>query len=104
MRGIPSLITDIRKNVFCEVAKMAYAGGDYMNNYENNPTADRLLRTMLRSGTDLCTAVGMLTVTPLRQMNLKVKKGLLKAGYDADICVFDKDINVKTVICRGEIV
>mgnify|MGYP003294515169 CR=1 FL=1 len=31
MRGIPSLITDIRKNVFCEVAKMAYAGGDYSN-------------------------------------------------------------------------
>jgi len=29
MRGIPSLITDIRKNVFAEVAKMAYAGGDY---------------------------------------------------------------------------
>ena len=31
MRGVPSLITDIRKNVFCEVAKMAYAGGDYSN-------------------------------------------------------------------------
>ena len=29
MRGIPSLITDIRKNVFTEVAKMAYSGGDY---------------------------------------------------------------------------
>ena len=29
MRGIPSLITDIRKNVFTEVARMAYAGGDY---------------------------------------------------------------------------
>ncbi|MBQ7767472.1 MAG: 4Fe-4S dicluster domain-containing protein [Oscillospiraceae bacterium] len=29
MRGIPSLITDIRKKVFTEVAKMAYAGGDY---------------------------------------------------------------------------
>lgn len=29
MRGIPSLITDIRKSVFTEVAKMAYAGGDY---------------------------------------------------------------------------
>ncbi|MBQ8881352.1 MAG: 4Fe-4S dicluster domain-containing protein [Oscillospiraceae bacterium] len=29
MRGIPSLITDIRKRVFTEVAKMAYAGGDY---------------------------------------------------------------------------
>ena len=29
MRGIPSLITDIRKSVFTEVAAMAYAGGDY---------------------------------------------------------------------------
>ena len=29
MRGIPSLITDIRKNVFTEVARMAYVGGDY---------------------------------------------------------------------------
>ena len=29
MRGVPSLITDIRKNVFTEVARMAYAGGDY---------------------------------------------------------------------------
>ena len=29
MRGIPSLITDIRKSVFKEVARMAYAGGDY---------------------------------------------------------------------------
>ncbi len=29
MRGIPSLITDIRKNVFTEVARMAYNGGDY---------------------------------------------------------------------------
>ena len=29
MRGIPSLITDIRKKVFTEVAKMAYNGGDY---------------------------------------------------------------------------
>ncbi|MGM9669601.1 MAG: 4Fe-4S dicluster domain-containing protein [Faecousia sp.] len=29
MRGIPSLITDIRKNVFKEVAKLAYESGDY---------------------------------------------------------------------------
>lgn len=28
MRGIPSLITDIRKKVFAEVARMAYSG-DY---------------------------------------------------------------------------
>ncbi|MDE7245748.1 MAG: 4Fe-4S dicluster domain-containing protein [Oscillospiraceae bacterium] len=29
MRGIPSLITNIRKKVFAEVARMAYEGGDY---------------------------------------------------------------------------
>ncbi len=29
MRGIPSLITDYRKKVFTEVAKMAYSGEDY---------------------------------------------------------------------------
>ena len=29
MRGIPSLITDIRNKVFTEVARMAYSGGDY---------------------------------------------------------------------------
>ena len=29
MRGIPSLITDIRKKVFTEVAKLAYESGDY---------------------------------------------------------------------------
>jgi len=29
VRGIPSLITDIRKKVFTEVARMAYDGGDY---------------------------------------------------------------------------
>ena len=29
MRGIPSLITDIRKKVFAEVARMAYSGKGY---------------------------------------------------------------------------
>ena len=29
MRGIPSLMTDIRKKVFTEVARMAYSGRGY---------------------------------------------------------------------------
>ena len=29
MRGIPSLITDIRKQVFTEVARLAYSGSGY---------------------------------------------------------------------------
>ncbi|MBR4954876.1 MAG: N-acetylglucosamine-6-phosphate deacetylase [Clostridia bacterium] len=67
-------------------------------------TGDRLLRTMLQSGTSLIDGVKMLTVNPLRQMNLNVKKGVLKQGYDADVCVLDRSLNVKTVICRGKIV
>ena len=47
MRGIPSLITDIRKNVFTEVARMAYAGGDY--------TQAEDLPYRIVPGTSLCT-------------------------------------------------
>ena len=67
-------------------------------------TADRLLRNMLKIGTPVCEAVAMITSNPLRMMKLDVKKGLLRQGYDADICVFDKDVNIKRVICNGEIV
>lgn len=67
-------------------------------------TADRLLRNMLKIGTPICEAVAMITSNPLRMMKLDVKKGLLSQGYDADICVFDKDVNIKRVICNGEIV
>ena len=59
---------------------------------------------MLKCGVPLCDAVRMLTINPLSMMNLDLKKGRLIAGFDADICVFDGDVNVKHVICNGEIV
>ena len=49
-----------------------------------------------------CEAISMMTVYPVRMMGLSVKKGELKAGFDADICVFDEDINIKTVLCGGK--
>lgn len=64
-------------------------------------TSDRLIRTMLSAGVSLADAVKMATVTPLKMMNLNVKKGLIKEGYDADICVFDDNINVKHVFVNG---
>ena len=67
-------------------------------------TADRLVRNMLACGVSLPEAIAMITVNPLQMMGLALKKGELRQGYDADICVFDKDINIKTVICNGEIV
>ena len=67
-------------------------------------TADMLIRNMLKIDTPLPIAVKMMTVNPLRMMNLDVKKGLLKEGYDADICVFDREVNVERVLVGGEIV
>ncbi len=67
-------------------------------------TADMLIKTMLKIDTPLPVAVKMLTENPLRMMGLNVNKGLLKTGYDADICIFDADINVRTVLVMGQTV
>lgn len=66
-------------------------------------TADRLVRNMVQSGVTLVDAVRMVTVNPIRMMGLNVRKGRLVPDYDADICVFDENINIKTVICNGKI-
>jgi len=65
-------------------------------------TADRLVRNMIKSGTTLADAVKMVTQNPIRMMNLTEKKGSILMGYDADICVFDENINIKQVFCNGE--
>ena len=63
-------------------------------------TADKLIKVMVKEcGYPVEIAVKMLTETPASL--LKVKKGALKAGYDADIVVFDDDINVCAVFARG---
>lgn len=64
-------------------------------------TGDRLIRTMMQSGVPLVDAVMMLTINPIRMMGLSVQKGLLEDGYDADICIFDKDVRIKEVLCNG---
>ena len=55
------------------------------------------------AGVSLPDAIQMITVNPLRMMKLDVKKGLLKVGYDADICIFDKEIHIEKVLLGGEI-
>lgn len=67
-------------------------------------TADMLIKTMLKIDTPLPVAVKMLTENPIRMMRLDVNKGLLKVGYDADICIFDGDINIRRVMVMGELV
>ena len=65
-------------------------------------TTDRLVRTMVQLvGIDVWSAVQMMTKNPARIVGLKTK-GLLKEKYDADIVLFDEDIQVKTVIVGGK--
>ncbi|MBQ7343394.1 MAG: N-acetylglucosamine-6-phosphate deacetylase [Clostridia bacterium] len=65
-------------------------------------TADVLLRVLTKEAEiPLCEAVKLLTKNPARVMGLD-SKGEIKAGKDADIVIFDADINVKNVFVGGE--
>lgn len=68
-------------------------------------TADRLVRTVMQmAGIPLIEAIRMITNTPARVMKISEKKGSLAEGKDADIVIFDEDINIKTTIINGRIV
>ena len=65
-------------------------------------TADVLLRVLTKEACiPLTEAVRLITVNPARVMGLS-NKGDLTVGKDADIVVFDSDINVKNVFVGGE--
>jgi N-acetylglucosamine-6-phosphate deacetylase len=68
-------------------------------------TADRLVRTMVKmADVPLADAVRMITSTPARIMNVVDKKGSLVAGKDADIVLFDDEINIKMTMINGKVV
>ncbi len=61
-------------------------------------TADRLIRVLTKDvGTSVVDAVYMMTKVPAEIIGAK-NKGLIKEGYDADIVVFDDNINIINVI------
>ncbi len=64
-------------------------------------TADCLIKTLVQGcGVALPTAVKMFTKIPAEI--LKINKGELKAGKDADIIVFDEDIKVSDIFIGGK--
>ena len=66
-------------------------------------TADRLIRTMVKIvGLSICQAVQMMTATPARIAKLDDKKGAIKPGYDADLVIFDDNIDVKASFVKGK--
>ena len=67
-------------------------------------TSDRLIRTMIAAGIPLHDAIRMAAETPATIMGIQDRKGTLCKGMDADVIVFDKDINIQTTIIGGRIV
>lgn len=64
-------------------------------------TCDVLIKTLIHDvGTSICDAVKMLTKVPATIMHLN--KGTLSCGADADIIVFDSDINILKTFVLGK--
>lgn len=95
-----SLKDGIKVIVEDDVAKMpdrtAFAG--------SVATFDRLVRNMVQmAGVPLIEAVRMASSIPARIMKIDDKKGSLESGKDADIIIFDENININTTIVNGKI-
>src|SRR5947208_9086495 len=67
-------------------------------------TMDQALRNMLlMTAVSLQQAVGMLTLNPALAAQVSHRKGRLKAGYDADILIFDQSLALQATLCKGAI-
>jgi N-acetylglucosamine-6-phosphate deacetylase len=68
-------------------------------------TADRLVRTMLAlAEVPLVETIQMITETPARIMGVSEQKGSLAKGKDADVVIFNDQIEVQQTFVKGRLV
>ncbi|MCR8561133.1 N-acetylglucosamine-6-phosphate deacetylase [Mucilaginibacter sp. BJC16-A38] len=68
-------------------------------------TADQLVRNMIKlADVPLLDAVEMAALSPATIMKIEDKKGSIARGMDADIVIFDADINIEKTIIKGKVV
>jgi N-acetylglucosamine-6-phosphate deacetylase len=68
-------------------------------------TADRLVRTMVKmADVPLIEAIRMISMTPAKIIGVADKKGSLVAGKDADVVIFNDDIEIDTTVIKGKVV
>jgi N-acetylglucosamine-6-phosphate deacetylase len=68
-------------------------------------TTDRLVRTMIRmAGVPMTEAVRMAAGTPASIMGIADRKGSLIPGKDADIVIFNENIEISMTIIQGKII
>ena len=66
---------------------------------------DTLVRTCYKkAGLPLWAAVRMATKTPARHLGIQGKKGEIVAGADADLVLFDDQIQIQHVYLKGNCV
>ena len=67
-------------------------------------TTDRLVRTMIKmADIPLIEAIRMISKTPATIMGVADTKGSLVAGKDADIVIFDDNINIQITMVNGKV-
>jgi N-acetylglucosamine-6-phosphate deacetylase len=92
--GLPVIVED---NVAKLPDRSAFAG--------SVATADQLVRNMIKlAEVPLLEVIKMITLTPATIMGVANTKGSLEVGKDADVVVFDDDIQIDTTIVKGKIV
>jgi N-acetylglucosamine-6-phosphate deacetylase len=68
-------------------------------------TADRLVRTMRgMTGAPLHEVVNMASLNPARLVGADSRKGSVALGKDADLLLFDEDINISRVMVAGKFI
>ncbi|GLC29353.1 N-acetylglucosamine-6-phosphate deacetylase [Clostridium omnivorum] len=68
-------------------------------------TLDKAIRNVYKNSTfQLYDIVKMATYNGAKHCKVADKKGLIKEGYDADLVLFDDDINIEKVIIGGKII
>lgn len=66
---------------------------------------NRLVRNMVNlAGASLPDAVKMASLTPARILGIDRRKGSIDRGKDADIVVFDDEVNIRLTMVKGNIV
>lgn len=78
---------------------------DYSNFAGSVATMDLCVRNMVNmAGLSIQDAVKTATVNPARIIGMQERKGALVEGKDADVVIFDKDINISTTIVGGKVI
>lgn len=64
-------------------------------------TMDRLVQTMVKAGVPFADAIRMASETPAKLIGVDDRKGTLQKGKDADILIFDRNLNLRAVWSMG---